>query len=60
MKIKEKILKELNSVKQELIMSSHNDGWWNQYMLEKKEILEKKLKEIENENDNDRILNKKS
>ena len=60
MKIKEKILKELNSVKQELIMSSHNDGWWNQYMLEKKEILEKKLKEIENENDNNRILNKKS
>lgn len=60
MKIKEKILKELNSVKQELVMSSYNDGWWNQYMLEKKEILEKKLKEIENENDNDRILNKKS
>jgi len=60
MKIKEKILKELNSVKQELIMSPHNDGWWNQYMLEKKETLEKKLKEIENENDNNRILNKKS
>jgi hypothetical protein len=60
MNIKEKITNELNSVNQELIMSSHNDGWWNQYMLEKKEILEKKLKEIENENDNNRILNKKS
>lgn len=60
MNTKEKIINELNSINQELIMSSYNDGWWNQYMLEKKEILEKKLKEIENENDNNRILNKKS
>ena len=60
MKTKEKIIDELNSVNQELIMSSYNDGWWNRYMIEKKEILEKILKEIENENDNNRILNKKS
>jgi hypothetical protein len=60
MKTKEKIINELDSVNQELIMSSYNDGWWNRYMIEKKEILEKILKEIENENDNNRILNKKS
>jgi hypothetical protein len=60
MKTKEKIINELDSVNQELIMSSYNDGWWNRYMIEKKEILEKLLKEIENENDNNRILNKKS
>jgi len=60
MKTKEKIINELNFVNQELIMSSYNDGWWNRYMIEKKEILEKILKEIENENDNNRILNKKS
>ena len=60
MKTKEKIIIELNFVNQELIMSSYNDGWWNRYMIEKKEILEKILKEIENENDNNRILNKKS
>jgi hypothetical protein len=60
MKTKEKIINELDSINQELIMSSYNDGWWNRYMIEKKEILEKILKEIENENDNNRILNKKS
>ena len=60
MKTKEKIINELNFVNQELIMSSYNDGWWNRYMIEKKEILEKILKEIENENDNNRLLNKKS
>jgi len=55
MSSKEKILKELAEVNQELIMSQYNDGWWNKYMEERKDILEKLLTQIEKD-DNDNIL----
>jgi len=56
MNIKEEILKELYKVNSQIIMSDYNDGWWNQYMKERKLVLEKMLKELES-NDNDSILN---
>ena len=55
MSSKEKILKELAEVNQELIMSQYNDGWWNKYMEKRKDILEKLLTQIEKD-DNDNIL----
>ena len=55
MKTKEEILNELRKVEIELIMSNYNDGWWNQYMKERKIILEKLLNEIELKNDNSKI-----
>jgi hypothetical protein len=56
MKTKEKILNELSKVETELIMSDYNDGWWNQYMKERKIILEKLLNNLETD-DNDNLLN---
>lgn len=56
MNTKEEILKELFKVNAEIIMSDYNDGWWNQYMKERKLVLEKILKELESD-DNDSILN---
>jgi hypothetical protein len=56
MNTKEEILKELFKVNAEIIMSDYNDGWFKQYMEERKLILEKILKELESD-DNDSILN---
>ena len=56
MNTKEEILKELFKVNDEIIMSDYNDGWFKQYMEERKLILEKILKELESD-DNDSILN---
>ena len=54
--LRQKIKSEIQKTKTELIMSYTNDGWWNMFMEEKLKELEKKLKEIDN--DNNRILNK--
>ena len=52
MTTKDKITKELENVNQELIMSSYNDGWWNQYMQERKVFLENLLNQIEGYDNN--------
>lgn len=52
MTTKDKITKELENVNQELIMSSYNDGWWNQYMQERKVFLENLLNQIEGDDNN--------
>ena len=56
MKTREEILNELRKVEAELIMSHYNDGWWNQYMKERKIILEKLLNNLDTD-DNDNLLN---
>lgn len=56
MKIREEILNELRKVEAELIMSHYNDGWWNQYMKERKIILEKLLNDLKTD-DNNNLLN---
>jgi hypothetical protein len=56
MKTKEEILNELRTVEIELIMSNYNDGWWTQYMKERKIILEKLLNNLDTD-DNDNLLN---
>ena len=43
---KEKLEKELISVKQQLAMRNANDGWWNLYMEERKKTLEKLIEEL--------------
>jgi len=48
MSTKEKLEKELNKVKQQLVMKDANDGWWNLYMEERKSFLEKLIKELDN------------
>lgn len=45
---REKLEKELSQVKQQLAMKDSNDGWWNLYMEERKTILEKLIKELDN------------
>ena len=52
MTTKDKIAKELENVNQELIMSSYNDGWWNQYMKERKVFLENLLNQIAGDDNN--------
>ena len=52
MTTKDKITKELENVNQELIMSSYNDGWWNQYMQKRKVFLENLLNQIEKDDNN--------
>jgi hypothetical protein len=48
MNTKEKLEKELSKVIQHLAMKDSNDGWWNLYMEERKSILEKLIKELDN------------
>ena len=48
MNTKEKLEKELSQVSQQLAMKNANDGWWNLYMEERKNILEKLIKELDN------------
>jgi hypothetical protein len=43
----EQLKKELSKVNQHLVMEKANDGWWNLYMEERKNILEKLIKELD-------------
>ena len=45
MKSRKEIKKEIEKVKTEITMSKMNDGWWNKYMMDKLEKLEKQLKD---------------
>lgn len=51
---KKDIEREIQKTKSEIAMKNSNDGWWNEYMLNKLDKLEKSLN-----NDNDRIFDKK-
>ena len=51
MKSRKEIEQEIEKTKTELTMSGMNDGWWNEYMLEKLE----KLKKLLEEDDNNRL-----
>jgi len=54
MKTRKEIEKEIEKTKSEIAMSNMNDGWWNNYMVEKLEKLNKLL-----EDDNNRVFDKK-
>lgn len=43
----EKLKKELSKVDAEISMKNANDGWWNLYMEERKQILENLIKDLD-------------